>query len=216
MVDALLTFMRVMNWQRIGLITDSKDAYLFKLAETLLQKVKTYTNITMSYYADLFHIRSIICEIVKLNTRIVIVSINARRAIQLLCVMYGKGLVWPEYAWIFHSFQAEDLLDQQLVCDVKTAIDGIFLIDSQPKVKSNPLQGRVNTFFDNYQHFYSLFGIILKYNNTLRLTLRSYAGLFYDLVWNMAIVLNESCHQSTNCFKQRESLITAERLSRSP
>ena len=211
-VNALLTFMRAMNWQRIGLITESEDAYFFKIAETLLQKVKTYTNVTISpYYAELFHVRSALAEIVKLNTKIVFVSLNARRALQLLCIVHENGLVLPEYAWVFHSFQVEDLLNQQSVCDIKNVIEGILLIDSQPTLKSNPLQRRFITFSD-YHHLYSLSGMVLKYNTTLRLNLSSYAGLLYGLVWDMAIVLNKSCHQSTNCSQQRESLATAEKL----
>ena len=212
-VDVLLNFMRIMNWHRIGLITESTDAYFFSVSEMLLQKLQTNNDITVSPYAELSHIKPAIYEIIKLNTRVIIVSINARRAIQLLCAVYEKGLVWPEYAWIFHSFQIEDLLDQKSICDIKNVVNGIFLIDNEPE--SNPSRGKLIskeiTFSNHYQQYLSsLSETALEYNITLRPN--RYAGLVYNLVWNMAISLNRSCHQSANCLQQTEGLATAAQL----
>ena len=205
-VNVLLNFMGTMNWQRVGLVTDSihVDAYFFSVAETLLQKAKMTDNITVSPYTELFQMKSAVHEIMKLNTRVVFVSINPRRVMQLLCLLHEKGLLWPRYAWIFHSFQVEDLLEPQSVCDIENVIDGIFLIDSQPKLKSKPFQGNLNSF-SNYQHLSSLSETVLfECNATItRLQVNSYAALLYNLVWGMAVMLNKSYNQNTS--EQTES-----------
>ena len=203
MASVLLNFMREMNWRRIGLITDSTDAYFFGVAEILLQVAKTNDSIIVSPYVELFHVTSAIREIIKLNTRVILVSVNAEKPIQLLCAVHEKGLVWPEYAWIFHSFQIEDVLDQQpILCDIKKVVNGIFLIDNQPW--SDPSQTKLisGIAFSNYyqQYLLSLSEIALKYNVTLRPN--GYAKLLHDLVWTMAIALNKSCHQNATCNHQ--------------
>ena len=127
-VSVLFHFMREMKWKRIGLITKSTDAYYFSIAETLLLQVTNGNeSIVISPYKELSHVTSAIRKIVKLNTRIIFVSLNAEWSIRLLCAAWEAGLVWPEYAWIFHGFQADDLLAEPTsVCDIKKAVNGIF------------------------------------------------------------------------------------------
>ena len=120
-----------------------------------------------------------------------------------------KGLIWPKYAWIFHSFQVEDLLEQQLACDIENAIDGIFLIDSQPWSDSSQTKLISGNTFSNYyqQYLLSLSEIALEYDITLRPN--GYAKLLYDLVWTIALALNKSCHQSDVCMHQADPQATA-------
>ena len=214
-VSVLLNFMWEMNWKRIGLVTDSTDAYFFGAAEMLLQVAKINDSIIVSPYIELFHVTSDIHEIAKLKTRVIFVSLNAEKAIQLLCAVHEKRLLWPEYAWIFHSFQIEDLLDQQSVCDIKKAANGIFLIDSQPW--SDPSQTKLlsgNTFTNYYKQYLSSLSEAACENN---ITLRpnGYAKLLYDSVWTMAIALNKSCDQSATCIYQKDSEATAVQVQES-
>ena len=196
-VNVLFNFMKEMNWQRIGVVTDSADVYVFSVAEMLLQVAKVNGSIAVSPYIELFHVRSAIQEIIKLNTKIVFVSLNAKRAIQLLCIVHEKGLLWPEYAWIFHSFEIEDLLEQQSVCDnIKNVVNGIFLIDVQPQSDPELISGIASSIYYR-QYISSLSDISLEHNVTLRPN--GYAKLLYNSVWAMAIALNKSRHQSTNC-----------------
>ena len=79
-------------------------------------------NISISLHIQLLHIEPAIHEIVKFKTRVTFVSLSTRRAVQLICTVYEKGLLWPDYAWIFHSYTVEDFLHQQPLCDMKSAI----------------------------------------------------------------------------------------------
>ena len=201
-VSVLLNFMKEMNWQRIGLVTDSTDAYFFSVAEIFLQVTKMDDSIIISPYLELFHATSAIQEIAKLNTRIIFVSLNTERAVELICMVYEKGLIWPQYAWIFHSFEVEDLLEQQSDCD-KNAVNGAFFIDVQPPSDSTQAKQIIEIISSNYyrQYVSSLPDTSLEYNATFRPN--GYTKLLYDSVWAMAIALNKGCHQSTNFTYQK-------------
>ena len=203
-ITTLLIFMRRMNWTRIGLITENTDAYSFNVAEMLLQMAEKNDNISISKYIELSHITPAIHEIVKFNTRVIFVSLSIRKTMQLICAVHEKGLLWPDYAWIFHSYTVEDFLHQQSLCDMKIALNGIILIDGQLKSEPPDPHSRLIsgiTFFSYYERYLSkLSETALEYNITL--DPNEYAKLLYDLVWETAIALNNSCHQITNCSHQ--------------
>ena len=199
MVNVLLNFMKRMNWNRIGLITESVDTYFFSVAEMLLQSAKTNENITISPYIELLHVTSAVHEIVNKNTRIIFVSTSIRRTMQLICVVYKQGLLWPQYAWIFHSYRIEDFLDHHAVCDIKNAVNGVYMIDNQPHSDTSEIKLISGITFSSYykQYISSLSSIADEYNTTLRPN--GYSKAMYDLVWSTAMTLNESCHQSPSC-----------------
>ena len=200
-IETLLIFMRRMNWTRIGLITENTDAYFFTVAEMLLQMAEENDNVSISPYVQLLHREPAIHEIIKFNARVIFVSVNIRRAMQLICTVYEKGLLWPDYAWIFHSYTVEDFLHQQPLCDMKTALNGMIIIDGQLKSEPSDPQSRLIsgiTFFSYYEQYLSkLSETALEYNMTLNPN--EYAKLLYDLVWETAIALNNSCHQIISC-----------------
>ena len=214
-VSVLLNFMNQMTWQQIAVVTDSTDAYFFSVTEKLLQVAKKNGSIVVSPYIELSHMLSAIQEINQLNTKIVFVSLNAERAIKLLCMVHKRGLVWPKYAWIFHSLRVKDLLEQQSPqCDdIKDAVNGVFFIDVQPQ--SDPSHAEVIsgiTSSNYYQQYISSLSksAFNKYNVTLIGRPNGYAMLLYDLVWTMAVALNESCHRlNASCLHQANSEATA-------
>ena len=86
-MNALLIFMRRMNWTRIGLITENTDSYFFNIAKMLLQMAKKKLQyFYISPYIQLLHAAPAIHETVKFNTRVVFISVNIRRATQLICI----------------------------------------------------------------------------------------------------------------------------------
>ena len=211
-VSVLLDFMNQMSWQRIGVITDSTDVYFFSVAEKLLQLQATKKNdsIVVSPYIEQTHSSSAIQEINNLNTKIVFVSLNAERAIELLCVVHEKGLVWPKYAWIFHSFELEDLLEQQSSCvNIKDAVNGVFFINVQPQ--SDPKHAELISGIASSNYFSDISKAAFKYNTTFTSRPNGYTVLLYDLVWTMAVALNESCPQlndSLECLHRANSEAT--------
>ena len=199
---ALISFMKRMNWKQIGLIAETSDVYFFSVAEMLLLRAET-NDISISPFIQMFHVTSAVHEIIDRNTRIIFVSVNIKKAVELICVLFKERLLWPDYVWIFHSYAVEDFLDQQAMCDIQNALDGIIIIDNYfPSVYEYKQLISGITFSSYYKQYLSkLSAVALKYNVTLREN--RYAKLLYDLVWATAIALNKSCgHQNNACARQ--------------
>ena len=104
--------------------------YFFSVAENLLLRAARKNSsfqVVVSPYIELTHMSSAIQEINTLNTKIVFVSLNAERAIQLLWIVHERGLVWPEYAWIFTAFKLSiSKLNSHLVTTLRLRLMGHF------------------------------------------------------------------------------------------
>ena len=64
------------------------------------------------------------------NAHVILLSVSPSAAIPLLCEAYKRGLTWPEYAWILHSYRLDDLLrcsTSNKGCRVRTTLEGIFI-----------------------------------------------------------------------------------------
>ena len=196
MASVLLSFVQRMNWDRVGLITEGMDAYLFSVAETLLQTNET---VTFFPYIQLLNIKSDIHSIIDSNTRVIIVSLHVHKAAQLMCVIHEMGLNWPQYAWIFHSYRIKDILVQPVACNLETAIEGILVIENHlmPNISGTKLSSGI-TFSSYHEQYLSSLSMAAAKNN---LTLRpnEYTKILYDLVWSTALMLNQSCNQNTSC-----------------
>ena len=184
MASVLLNFIKTRSWKYIGLVSDSKDAYYFSVAEKLQQMAEDI--ITVSPYVEYLHAASGINNIVKSKVKIIVVSLSAEASIKLLCTVHERGLLWPQYAWILHSFDFFSIR-QLSVCDIEGATNGVFFIDVQPQ-------------FDSVQYIQT--ELPSGYNVTFGIN--GYAKLLYDLVWAMAIVLNANWCQSDTCMPQTD------------
>ena len=103
----------------------------------------------------------------------------------MICVIDRMGPLWPNYAWIFHSHEIENILDQPANCDVEKAISGIFMIESQ--IKPNHLETKLASFFEHN---------LSDIKKTAFLKNNALAHIMYDLVLLTAIKLNKSRYQS--------------------
>ena len=189
MASVLLNFIKTRSWKHIGLVSDSKDAYYFSVAEKLQQMAEeTDDIITVSPYVEYLHAASGINNIVKSKVKIIVVSLSAEASIRLLCTVHERGLHWPQYAWILHSFDFFSIR-QLSVCDIEGATNGVFFIDVQPRFDSVQLQTELPLGY-KYDH--------------VTFQINGYAKLLYDLVWAMAIVLNANWCQSDTCIPQTD------------
>ena len=197
-VNVLQLFMIKMNWthsNNIGIITDSTDTYFFHISEML---VRLNSDSTISPYIDLRTFRSAINEIVKSNTKVIFISLNSRKAVQLICEIYTKGLLWPKYAWIVLVFDIETVLEEWEDCDTKDVLNGILTVETHAHEPFPPNAKLISgiSYTTYYHHYLSSLEIIAdEYNTTLEPN--SYAMVIYDSLWQMAVTLNESCYQGT-------------------
>ena len=181
MATALLHFVHRMDWNRVGLISQNTDSYFFRVTEKLLQMSKN-SSVVISPYMEIFHLELAIQEIVTQSSRIIIVNLNAHMAVQLLCMIHTNGLVWPDYAWIFHSYKIEYLLFQPASCNLEVVMNGIFVIESRLPSKLSSV---------------SELSLVNDYNGTFRPD--PLAIIMYELIWQTAMALNNTCHHSSDC-----------------
>ena len=173
---ALLHFVHRMDWNRVGL-----------------------SNLVISPYVETLHLDSAIQEIVTQSSRIIIVSLNVEKAVQLLCVISSKGLVWPDYAWIFHNYNIEYILFQPANCNLEEAINGIFVIESQlpPELSEDDSIRYDRSLLIDKVSLQFLSTLSLEYNTTFNPN--PLAIIMYELIWQTAIALNNTCHHSSGC-----------------
>ena len=195
-VNVLQMFMAQINWKHLGIITDSTDAYFFHIADMLVQSENN--DLTISPYIELLTFKSAINEILKSNTKVIFISLHLRKAVELICEIYTKELLWPKYAWIVLIFDIESVLEEEWIdCNVKKALNGILIIkvDTQSFPSSATLISGVS--YSTYYHHYlsSLETISDDYNITLEPN--AYSMVIYDALWRIAITLNESYYQGT-------------------
>ena len=146
--------------------------------------------------------RPAINEIIKHNTKVIFISLNLRKAVQLIREIYTKGLLWPKYAWIVLVFDIQTVLEEWADYDIKNALNGILIVEThahEPFPPSAKLISGVSYSTYYYHYLSSLEMIVDEYNTTLEPN--AYAMVIYDSLWQMAIALNESCYQGTPCVK---------------
>ena len=190
MANVLLSYVKKMNWERLGLITESTDSYFFDIAASLLQIAKVNKTVVISPYIELQGLESAIRKIVSYNTKIVIVSLPARRVAQMICLIDEMGLLWPDYAWIFHSYKIEYFSDLPAACHLDKAIRGIVMIESQ--IKPNHPEAKLTSNVTFFEHDLSSLLELADIKNEHSVL----AHITYDLVLLTAIELNKSCYQS--------------------
>jgi hypothetical protein len=198
MASVLLNFIKSRRWKNIGLVTDTKDAYFFSVAEKLQQMAELNDDIIISPYVEYTHAASGINNVIKSKVKIIVTSLSAEASIRLLCAVHERGLLWPQYAWLLHSFQAKDFfsIEQLSVCDIEDVINGVFFIDVQPQLDSVQLQAELPSGF--------------KYD--IAFGINGYAKLLYDLVWAMAIILNTNFYQNDSYMPQADPVASTKEI----
>ncbi len=63
------------------------------------------------------------------NAHVILLSVGPSTAVPMLCEAYKRGLTWPKYAWILHSYRLIDLLrtlESNSGCNLQEILEGIF------------------------------------------------------------------------------------------
>ena len=130
--DSILAFLKEIRPKKIGLVTEFKQPY-FTISNKFLNKV----NLTLSLYAQIVNkhqksLSGIVDKVIVSNAHVILLSVSPSSAVPILCEAYERGVTWPKYAWILHSYQLDDLLHSsgsQLnkKCNTQMILEGIFI-----------------------------------------------------------------------------------------
>ena len=166
LTDSILAFLNVIHPKKVEVITEADDTYYLTISYQLFTKADTISNIQISTIIKRQPFSSIIDRILDFNIHAIVLSASPSTAILFLCEAYKRGLTWPKYAWILHSFRLDDLLQNSTsnkgcTCthSVQKIFEGVFIF-----------QLTYEGIDEEIMHY--------QYNN-------SYAFLLHDSVWNL-------------------------------
>ena len=129
MVSALLEFFTDLEWRKIGVITEmaSDITYFSQLAEELYERS---TQIPNNMKITVHHYQKTLTDGNFNLPRIILISLRAKSAIELLCNAYNSNLTWPKHVWMIHSYQLEDFefsKPNASLCTLPLALENVLL-----------------------------------------------------------------------------------------
>jgi hypothetical protein len=110
LTDSILAFLNVIHPKKVEIITETEEKYYLMISRKLSTKANTTSNIQVSTVNKHQPLSSIIERIFDSNIHVIVLSAGPSTAITFLCEAYKRGLTWPKYAWILHSYRLHDLL----------------------------------------------------------------------------------------------------------
>ena len=130
LTDSILTFMKEIHPRKIKIITEIKHPY-WKVSNQLSTRANISLDIEIIHEHQTFNLLSNIADkIYESNTHVVLLSVGPSTAVSMLCEACKRGLTWPHYAWILHSYRFEDLLNDSLFneeCTAQKILEGLFI-----------------------------------------------------------------------------------------
>ena len=171
-IEAILEFFDVLGWRNIAAITDNGDDFFFRVVETLHKAPASVhndskVNVIVYNYAQLQGISQLDLP------RIILVSIRAPLAIELLCNAHREDLMWPKHVWILHTHYLQEITNLNASCDVQQALENVLIINQDIPI---PIH-----FTENYK----------KYMTTYQHeSINPYSYVLHDLVWSVALAAN--------------------------
>ena len=127
LTDSIIAFVKEVHLRKIGIITELKQPYL-----AVSNEFSTNSNVRLhhEYHGHHTSVSDTIEGIFVSNAHVILLSVSPSAAIPLLCEAYKRGLIWPKYTWILHSYRLDDLLRDSTSnegCKVRIILEGIFI-----------------------------------------------------------------------------------------
>ena len=164
MVSALLEFFIDLEWRKIGVITElaSDIIYFSQLAEELYKRSTQIPNMEITVH----HYQKILTDGNFNLPRIILISLRAKSAIELLCNAYNSNLTWPKHVWMIHSYQLEDFefSEPNASCILPLALENVLLFREDFQ--------RISGTFAQQKNVYSIW--------------------LHDAIWSIAAAMTES------------------------
>ena len=126
LTDSILAFFNKTCTKRIGLITEMNQLYYLMVSNELRTKANISLDIQINKHGQ--SLSSIAEKIFESNVHVILLSVGPSTVVPMLCEAYRRGLTWPKYVWILHSYWLEDLLqssESNKECSVEKTLEGI-------------------------------------------------------------------------------------------
>ena len=98
-----------LNWGRVTILADVSDPYFLQTAKMFYKMANSTSDFTFMQLGRMnSEIEDTLNKIEQLNLKIIVVSLRASIAHNILCMAQERHLVWPEYGWIVHSVEVSN------------------------------------------------------------------------------------------------------------
>ena len=152
LTDSILAFLKEISPKKIEIIAEIKQPYYLMVSNEISAKVNTSLNQNVHINNELFSV--IADRIFASNAHVILLSVGPSTAIPMLCEAYKRGLTWPKYAWILHSYRLDDLLqssESNEGCSVQKILEGIFVFQlTKEESNFNPKSAHHNMYINPY------------------------------------------------------------------
>ena len=206
-VDATMAIMDTFGWTRIGMMHSHGEIFFHDMARHFRTMIRSRMNLTLnfSFGVDGKQKRDSL-EVIKLMKKnevtIMVLFVNPEVATQFLCTAYDKGLVFPNYVFLFYSVTHTFLIKDGSCSseNVTAALRGhIVMFTQQGPDNSSVVLGTTGEKFSNF---------VSKYRKEIVQVKRDYikshgvqpqlfnspllATSLYDQLWALALAMNSS------------------------
>ena len=155
LTDSIIAFLKELHPRKIGIITELKQPYL-----AVSNEFSAKSNVRLHHEYHGHHSASFsdtIEGIFVSNAHVILLSVSPSAAIPLLCEAYKRGLTWPKYAWILHSYRLDDLLRRSLIsnerCRMHRILEGIFIFQLNKEPEGSSFDsGATHHKFSDVEH----------------------------------------------------------------
>ena len=217
LVDALLTLLEQMGWKDIGIVTELSETFFLHMAEALYKRLRGHSNITATLFTQLNDHESFN---IGQQPKVLLVSVSAPKAIELLCQGYENDQQWPKHVWILHSYWLDDFLwySKESSCNLHKAMEGVLLVKYKLKAGDSVSQFSEHSYTE-YMHEYESKLVHIAEQNDIPLRPNPFADLLHDAIWIAALALNNSIDWITGemaqtSFYTRIPFVSAQRQTR--
>ena len=179
-IDTTFRLMEQYGWSRVAVIGDERiqgDAYHVHTVEAFFLKA-TYSNLSQPLEATLIVFGPQFIKRLRISGhKIIFASVTLKTAVEILCLAYTEGMVWPRYAWVFYDYQINDFkFYSGAFCGLDSlmhALEGVFLLQHE----YNQTESSTNQW--NYSKGYQT-----------PVSNNSYASVLHDTLWAVALAMN--------------------------
>ncbi len=151
-IDALSSLIVHLNHVRIAVITQPTDSYFFRVAEAFYDRATSSNTYKVVPFIQLhagIAAETALQELRQFSSKIIFLSVNIDRSIDILCMAKKMGFIWPHFGWVVHSIQLDDFI-KTAKCNIHNALEGILLLNH----KLNPEYYSTHHLFSSYSDDY--------------------------------------------------------------
>ncbi len=173
--DAMLEFMKALNWNRIGLVIGTKKSSVVEAFEKRLHG-QTFEILARLQLEQ--RIEHTVNQLTSSTAKIIVAFLSPDEAAYLLSHAFNNSLTWPEYVWIL-----PDLLTNEVNEDILKEMENVIFLRTELQPSDAEVSLISNQSYSSYLE------------KVVSDSFNPFTNLLYDLVWAFGLAANEALEE---------------------